>query len=502
MSGRVDLRAVLDLAEARNPDPEESPLASANSAVPLLWLSLFDYEEVRVERLDDRPVFFAAAPLAKAVARVSALPAHLPADARLLAAGARTLEGALQPRLEDTPSAHVVLYPAELFRQLPRAAARPYLTQLTQLCDMWSRLGKDLDFKQVSEHLRRISPDIAAALSRGEGRTLRYYLLGDLADRAQSLDDFLVKEGQREKDVEPQALAVGEQGLVLGRFEGTWRLISSGTREDLRGVWAEGDAGFLVGRRGTICALKKGRVRPISNVPTEMALNAVWGISAKSVIAVGDHGTVLAFAGDSWQPWPVGTDVHLSCVWAGSAENVCIAGQDSAVYRFDGFGWGRLALPIEAAIKVMVGDEERVLALGGSRAGGELFELTREGWLRDHALPRGDWLEGGWKGWERDVGAVPAGGGVALVNEAGAWHDEALQLEHVFAVAGGEQVYAAGTIGGYTAICHRGLDGWSIEATLQGLRVHALWAAGNAKPPQLPAAAPPPSAPADEPANA
>jgi len=299
MSGRVDLRALLDLAEARSPDADDSPLASANSAVPLLWLSLFEYEEVRVERLDDRPVFFAAAPLARAVARVAALPAHLPNDARLLTAAARTLEGALQPQLDDTPSAHVVLYPVELFAQLPRAAARPYLTQLTQLCDMWSRLGKDLDFEKVSEHLRRISPDIAAALARGEGRTVRYYLLGDLADRAQSLDDYLVKEGQREEDVEPQALAVGEQGLVLGRFDGQWRLLSSGTREDLKGVWAEGDAGFIVGRRGTICALKKGRVRPVSNVPTDLALNAVWGISPKSVVAVGDHGTVLAFAGDS-----------------------------------------------------------------------------------------------------------------------------------------------------------------------------------------------------------
>jgi hypothetical protein len=126
-----------------------------------------------------------------------------------------------------------------------------------------------------------------------------------------------------------------------------------------------------------------------------------------------------------------------------------------------------------------------LLGIGGSHRGGELYQLTRSGWTRDRSLPRMDWVTDLWSGWDSEVGVVEASG-AAFVRGPTGWTRETLPLEGVTAVAAGSSVMAVGASGRHQVICRRTESGWCVEATVVGLRLHAIWVGGRPKPPRAP----------------
>ncbi|MBK8480742.1 MAG: hypothetical protein IPL40_06165 [Proteobacteria bacterium] len=456
-----------------------APLALAQGAVPLLWPALFDYEEARVRKAGAVDVVGAVVSQPQALGRARALLAALRPQGAPWAAVAHVLarELARQP-----PSAQVALTPTALLATLPPPAARAYVTQIVQLCDLWQRVRQGLPWAEARRLLDRFGPDTALALAQPDGHRLRYHLVGTLAELSE-LDDLVLSAGQAEADTKPEALAVGEHGLLLGRFGGRWKLMSSGCDEDLLGLWAGDEVAFLVGRRGTLLRLADGRCERIE-VPTVQQLNSAWGIDPTLLIIAGEQGTVLVYDGKVCKPWPVPTRSALHAAWASARESIWLAGQETSVWRFDGYAWTPLALPAESFVSRLAGADGRLVAAGGSRRGGELFRLGGRGWVRDELLPAVEWIEGLWLGWDGELGLVPRRG-PAWRFDGQRWVSEALPTDEVMAAAGGDLVAIAGTMQKQTVIAVRHEGRWEVETALRDLRVNALWVAGDPKPPRL-----------------
>ena len=362
-------------------------------------------------------------------------------------------------------------------------AAQAYLQQLVYLCEIWEKLRLGLSFAKAQELINQISPDIAAVLQHEDPQLARYFLIGSLASKQESLDDYLIREGQQKEDLEPEALVVGEQGMLLGRFSGTWKLMSTNCREDLLGVWGLGDTAYMVGCAGTVLKLEQGKCTTLE-VPTTQRLNAIWGLSATSICAVGENGTAIVFDGQSWQPWTVPSDVEFYGIAGTGPDNICISGQEPALMRYDGYAWNKIPLPDQTIISQLCAVGETIYAAGGSSKGGELFQLRMGECTRALQLPHAEWIIGLWRGWGKEVGVMPSSG-EPYFNSGSEWEGESIGTEEMHGAAGGAKVFTIGRIGRHSVIMVRTQQGWQVDASLPNLKLHQIWVAGNPKPPRM-----------------
>jgi hypothetical protein len=479
---RVELVAVTDRALAFEPREDvdaPAPVATARKAVPLLWLALYDYAEAGVRRSETVDTFAAVTPVASALARVEALLVVVPETEKVLADALHAVARSLKELPQEQ---HLVLHPIQVFVSLSHESGHAYIQQLVGLCDVWEKARQGLAWPDARRLLGQVCPDIGSVLDHADAGG--FYLVGSLVDRQPSMDDYLVREGQGQKDLEPEALAAGEQGLLLGRFDGQWRLMSSGTAQDLLGIWGEGGTAFVVGRGGTVLRVRKGRCTPME-VPTTSHLTAVWGLSQKFVCAVGEGGTLLAYNGKAWQLWPLPTRAALHCVGGGGPDSICIAAHDSTMLRFDGRAWNRMALPDDTMVNQISCDEGTVYAAGGSRRGAELLRLDRAGWIRDERLPRVEWLEGLSGSWGTELRVAP-GSGPVLLRRGASWVEERIPADRLTAMTGGAMTMALGIAAGYNLVLARGERGWAVECTVgKDLKLLAIWVAGQPKPPRV-----------------
>lgn len=454
-------------------------LASTTPVVPLLWLGLFDYDDTGVERDDSLVILGAETTVIQARQRARDLLAALPQQQAQLCQAA-----GLQVDLLDAASAggRLVLEAGQVLAGLPPGECQAQVQRLVNLCDLLERLRRGLPWSVVRGHLARLEVD-AAVLEQQARDGAPDGLVGQPVANTRSLQDYLVRRGQGRDDLQPEALAAGNKGLLLGRFGGEWKLMSSGSGHDLRGIWGKHQTAFIVGGPGGVLRLDQGRCSPME-VPTEAALNAVWGLSSRMVCVVGDGGTVLMFTGRSWQPWVVPSDSDLQAITGSGPESICIAGKESAVLSFDGYSWDRLGLPEESRANRLCSVDGVTLAAGRSRYGGELFRKQQEAFVQDKTLPTATSLEGIWGGWGGSFGVVPASG-ATLFHDARGWSSEDLPVDRIHAVDAGAEVLAVGRSGSYSVVLNRAESGWQVEASLRGQRLNAIWVAGNPRPPRL-----------------
>jgi len=229
--------------------------------------------------------------------------------------------------------------------------------------------------------------------------------------------------------------------------------------------------------------VRKGRSVPV-DVGTHAHLAGVWGLNPKFVCVLGEKGLVLVHDGNSWRPWSVPTRAPLHTMAGTSLESICVAGQEVTIYRFDGHSWNPMQLPEEGMISQLCNDDGTLVGVGGTRRGGAIYRLLRDGWSSDDQLPRVEWLEVAWKGWGVEFG-VSAMEGPVLVRTASGWTYEPLPVERITSVSAGSEVMAVGRRGGYEVILSRKEQRWHVEASLVGLRLSSIWVAGRPKPPPL-----------------
>jgi hypothetical protein len=484
----LKLRAVASRKEGLSDDScgPDPALAEAKGAVPLLWLSLFEYDDVEVRQVGGVEVFAGVTGTETAVTRLRTLKEVLPGEPEAL----RGSTEILRKEVEQAAKPFVALYPLVLFGQMRPADGRAYLRQLVNLCDLWERTRAGLAWEETESQLERVSANISKVFAGDDQQMVCYTLIGSLAQKWSALraghfidDSLRVSVGQEPDDTEPEAVAVGEQGLILGRFDGVWKLMSSSCEKDLLAVSGEGDVAWAVGGGGQVAQLSGGLWSRLK-VPTEETLNTVWVMNRDTVCVAGDRGTVLVLTGSEWRPWAVPTQGSIRCIWGTGPENICLATEEPVVHRYDGYSWQRMPLPDEGSVAAFGVLGGKIIAVGSSRRGGELFVLDRSGWTNDTRLPRTEWLEGLWRGWSDEVG-VMLQTGEALIQRDGAWSRERLPVDTVSSVDGGSVVVATGRAGKHTVVVCRSELGWQVEAALSGLKLNAVWVAGRPKPPRL-----------------
>jgi len=98
-----------------------------------------------------------------------------------------------------------------------------------------------------------------------------------------------------------EAIAAGDDGVVL-RFDGSWRPLESGVKNELRASARVGAITYVVGDGGTALAVEGDTVRPIANITTTCALRSVFA-----------HGNEV---------WFVGSDGTLAGVWRQSGDRI------------------------------------------------------------------------------------------------------------------------------------------------------------------------------------
>lgn len=114
-----------------------------------------------------------------------------------------------------------------------------------------------------------------------------------------------------------------------------WRIMNSGTTENLQGVWgADDDNVFAVGDNGTILHYNSTEWTKM-NSGTTRNLRSIWGGSLY-VIAVGDSGTVLRNYGDIWrEEWHIPTSEPLGAVWCSDHTIYVLGGTPGTVLLYD-----------------------------------------------------------------------------------------------------------------------------------------------------------------------
>ena len=101
-----------------------------------------------------------------------------------------------------------------------------------------------------------------------------------------------------------EAIAAGDDGVVL-RFDGSWRPLESGLKNELRASARVGAITYVVGDGGTALAVEGDTVRPIANITTTCALRSVFA-RGNEVWFVGSEGTLAGVwrqSGDRIDRW-------------------------------------------------------------------------------------------------------------------------------------------------------------------------------------------------------
>jgi hypothetical protein len=101
-----------------------------------------------------------------------------------------------------------------------------------------------------------------------------------------------------------EAIAAGDEGVIL-RFDGNWRPLESGVKNELRASARVGPITYVVGDRGTALAVEGNTVRPVANITTTCALRGVFS-RGNEVWFVGSEGTLAGVwrqSGDRIDHW-------------------------------------------------------------------------------------------------------------------------------------------------------------------------------------------------------
>ena len=139
-------------------------------------------------------------------------------------------------------------------------------------------------------------------------------------------------------------VAVGAQGKIFAREEGTWSEMTSPTSQGLEAVWGTHPLDvWAVGRSG-YAAHWNGVEWLRADTPVTALIAAVWGDSESHYLAAGSGGTLLSWNGSSWESVASGTANNLRALASVGAE-VWTSGAAGTILRFNGLGWG--AAPIE-----------------------------------------------------------------------------------------------------------------------------------------------------------
>ena len=219
----------------------------------------------------------------------------------------------------------------------------------------------------------------------------------------------------------------------IGHFDGSTVTTSFIPEAVLRGAWAtSANNVWAVGYHGTILKWNGQSWNPITE-GKQKTIKRLWGADASNVWAVGAGGTILKWNGTTWTAQNLGTTVDLNGVWGTDRNNVWAVGAGGTILKWNGTAWAAQTSGTTANLNGVWGtDPNRVWVVGTT---GVILAWNGSIW-QQVGLPGSPVLNGIWGTAASNIWVVGAGGKMWKWNGGGWTVQTSGTAEDLFAVSG------------------------------------------------------------------
>jgi len=133
----------------------------------------------------------------------------------------------------------------------------------------------------------------------------------------------------------------GSNGLVVSANDGATWSGSALTGQSWQALWGLSATDvYAVGDNGSF-AHYTGVWTQLAAVPGGKNLHGVWGSSDTDLFAVGAAGTIMHFNGTTWSAQASGLNEHAQRVWGTASNDVFAVGGAGTILHYDGTKWLR-----------------------------------------------------------------------------------------------------------------------------------------------------------------
>lgn len=224
-----------------------------------------------------------------------------------------------------------------------------------------------------------------------------------------------------------------------------WQAMTSGTAEDLQGLWVAGPGdAYAAGAGGTILHYDGRAWSPVA-FPTQDPLGALWGTGSGALFVL-DQLEVYAFSG-AWAPTMLPATNTMDDLTGIDASTLVAVGFDNQIWERDGATWApqtpNLTTSVTLFRSVWAGTSD-VYVVGLDGAATAILHRAAGSWSRVAPL------------------ATPF---------------DALAPRAVWGTSDGRDVFVAGAVGNSGAIAHFDSVMWG-AITVPATRLDAIWGSG------------------------
>lgn len=163
-----------------------------------------------------------------------------------------------------------------------------------------------------------------------------------------------------------EAIAVGDNGTLVRHTSAGWNPESSPASGNLNGVWTDGVATVAVGAVGAIVRQDGGGPWMLQPTGQFTELYGIWGQNADNLVAVGDKGLLMKYAGGQWTKEGNLTSSELRSIIGFGADGPYVAvGGGGTIARTTEGVWGQDKSPTTFVLHGVWGaSENQVWAVG------------------------------------------------------------------------------------------------------------------------------------------
>ncbi len=261
-----------------------------------------------------------------------------------------------------------------------------------------------------------------------------------------------------------------------------WSSVPSGTTASLFGVWGiSASSVWAVGNSGTILHFNGTAWKSVSSGTTQDLL-AVWGTSASDVWAVGGGGTILHFNGVNWSSVASATNLYLYGVWGTSASNAWATGQSGTILHYNGTDWSSVSSGTAQGLYTVWGSSASDVWVAVTSVAGTLLHYNGTSWSTVlTGTPGGASAIGVWGSSASDVWAAGSSGNSEKIlhYNGTTWSAVSPVFSSVsaqdFAAVWGSSSSDVWAVGDKGAIVHYDGTAWSRFSSGTTLILYGVW---------------------------
>jgi hypothetical protein len=271
--------------------------------------------------------------------------------------------------------------------------------------------------------------------------------------------------------------AVGEQGFVVVR-RGTaavpWKFLSTPSPANLNRIWGTGGADlWTVGNQGIIWRIDGNQETFAEETSgTKEALLGVSGTVKSDVWAVGERGTILHRDATGWTAQSRGPSQPITGLWAASLTDAWAVGHGGLTMHWNGQRWDQVPSGTEVDLKAISGRSGTdIWAVGVS---GTLLHWDGQSWQKI-TPPDTRSLNGVYAASAETVWVVGASGRISEYQVASkSWKNNDLYTSDLYAISGfgANRMWTAGQQG---KLARYNGTTWQVENNPMSQDLYAVW---------------------------